>query len=276
MQTAPVDDRNAGFLHLGDQCGEVLVADIDTFIEGFGEAGFVHRLLGFIGKALTIGGLVVNDGDLRVLEVGGKVGTGYCALLVVTAAGAERVPHTALGELRVGRRRRDLQDAVFGIDFRCRDRHTGVEVTNDELHTVSDELVGDRDALLRVRNVVAEHKLDLFPVDTASGVDVGSGLFGTFLELRTEGGVRASQRAGDTNENISPGGAAEGDHRRQRNGRQKRFFHSCYSQIFERVSLSTCAMPTIVAPVFPSHRPRRTGTRCSLYLVFQEKGEAFS
>ncbi len=52
-------------------------------------------------------------------------------------------------------------------------------MADNELNTVSDELVGDRNALLGVRNVVAEFELDLFAVDAAGCVDVGSGLFST-------------------------------------------------------------------------------------------------
>ena len=78
VQAAPIDDRDAGFLHLGDEGREVLVADVDAFVHDFGDAGGVHRLLGLVGKALAVGGLVVDDGDLGVLEVGGEVGAGNC------------------------------------------------------------------------------------------------------------------------------------------------------------------------------------------------------
>ena len=98
VQAAPVDDRDAGFLHLGDQRREVLVADVDAFIHDFGDAGGVHRLLGFVGKALAVRGLVVDDRDLGVLELLREIGAGNRALLVVAAAGAERVPQAALGE----------------------------------------------------------------------------------------------------------------------------------------------------------------------------------
>ena len=98
MQAAPIENRNAGFLHLGDQSGEVLVADIDAFIHRFLDALGVQRLLGFVGETLAIRRLVVNDGDLGVLELLGDVGAGYHALLVVATAGAERVPEAALGE----------------------------------------------------------------------------------------------------------------------------------------------------------------------------------
>ena len=77
------------------------------------------------------------------------------ALLVVAAAGAERVPQLAVGDFRVGRRRRDEQHAVVGVDFRGRDRHAGIEMADHEFDAVADELVGDRDALLGIGDVVA-------------------------------------------------------------------------------------------------------------------------
>ena len=83
------------------------------------------------------------------------VGAGDLALLVVAAAGAEHVPHAALGDCRIGRGRRDLEDAVLLIDLGGRDGDAGVEVADDELDAVADELVGDRDALLGIGDVVA-------------------------------------------------------------------------------------------------------------------------
>jgi hypothetical protein len=41
VQAAIVDDGDAGFLHLGDQGREVLVADVDAFIHDFRHAGGV-------------------------------------------------------------------------------------------------------------------------------------------------------------------------------------------------------------------------------------------
>ncbi len=119
------------------------------------------------------------------------------ALLVVAAAGAERVPEALLGELGVGRGRGDLQHAVLVVDGRGRDRDAGVEVAHHVLHAVADELVGDRDALLRVGHVVADLEGDLVAEDAALGVEVVDGLLGALLELGAEGGVGAGDRPGD-------------------------------------------------------------------------------
>ena len=101
-------------------------------------------------------------GDLLALEVFHDVVAGDRALLVVAAAGAEDVPHVALGDLRVGGGRRDLQDAVLLIDVGGRHGDAGIEVADDELHAVAGELVGDRDALLRIGRVVADSETVIF------------------------------------------------------------------------------------------------------------------
>ena len=222
MQAAPIDQGDAGVLHLGDQRREVLVADIDAFVHDFRQAGCVHRLLGLVGKALTVGGLVVDDGNLGVLEVGRNIGAGNAALLVIASAGAEHVPQAALGEFRIGRSRGHFDDVVVDIDFlRHRDRDARVEVADHELDAVANELVGDRDALLRIGDVVADFELDLLAIHAACCVDVGDSRFRTLLQLCTEGRIRAGDRTGDADEDISPCVTAERDKRGQGNGGQK-------------------------------------------------------
>ena len=115
------------------------------------------------------------------LKLVDDVVAGDRALLVVAAAGAEHVPQAALGDLRVGGGRRDHQDAVLLIDFRGRDGDARVEVADDELDAVADELVGDRDALLGIGDVVADLERDLLAEDAAGGVDVVDGLLGAVL-----------------------------------------------------------------------------------------------
>jgi hypothetical protein len=75
-------------------------------------------------------------------------------------------------------------------------------VTVDELDAVTDELVGDRDALLRIGHVVAEAQHDVHAEDAASRVDVVARHLGALLQLRAEGRVRARQRAGDADGQI--------------------------------------------------------------------------
>ena len=108
-------------------------------------------------------------------------------------------------------------------------------MADDILDAVSNELVGDRNALLGVRDVVAENDLDRLAVDTASGVDVGSSLLGTLLELCAECGVRTRERAGHADEDFGVSVAAEGDHGRQRNCRKERLLHIVTPKFFVRV-----------------------------------------
>ncbi len=68
---------------------------------------------------------------------------------------------------------------------------------DDELDAVGGELVGDRDALLGIGDVVAEGQGDLLPVDAALRVNVLDRLFGAVLELGAERGVRAGDRPGN-------------------------------------------------------------------------------
>ena len=137
------------------------------------------------------------------------VGAGDRALLVVAAAGAEDVPHAALGDLRIGGGRRDRQDAVLLIDLGGRDGDAGIEVADDELHAVADELVGDRNAFLGIGAVVADATRDLLAEDAAGGVDVGDRLLGAVLELRAEGGAAAGDRAGDAHLDLGRRGARQ-------------------------------------------------------------------
>jgi hypothetical protein len=72
-------------------------------------------------------------------------------------------------------------------------------VADDEVDAVADELVGDRDALLGIGNVVALLELDFLAENAASLVEVLNRLSDAVGQLRAERGVRAGDRAGDAN-----------------------------------------------------------------------------
>jgi hypothetical protein len=91
-------------------------------------------------------------------------------------------------------------------------------VTNNEFHAIGNELVGNRNTLLWIGSIVTKNDFDLFTIDATGSIDVSSSLFSALLKLGTESSVRASQWTGNTNLDICPCGAAEGDHRCQRNG----------------------------------------------------------
>ena len=142
---------------------------------------------------------------------------GDAALLIVAAADAEDVPHAALGDRRIGRSRRDLEDAVLLINLRRRDGDAGIVVANDEFYTVAGKIVGDGDALLGIRYVVAVFHRDLLAENAACLVEIGGGLVDAVLHLRAGGGVRAGNRAGDPDLDLGGGGAR----RHSRNGNRK-------------------------------------------------------
>ena len=98
----------------------------------------------------------MDDGDLLALEILGDVVARNRPLLVVAPAGAEDVPHVALGHLGIGGRRRDLEDAVLLIDLGGRHGDAGIEMADHELHAVADELVGDRDPFFRIGAIVSD------------------------------------------------------------------------------------------------------------------------
>src|SRR6185437_14902261 len=156
VEAAEINQISARLLDLRDQRRIIFFAGVDAFVEHFLNAGFVDRLLRFVGEALAVGRLVIDDGDLLALEVLGDIPAGNQALLIVASAGAEDVPHVAFGDGRIGGRRRDLQNAVFLVDLGRRDGDAGIIVADDEFDAVGGELVGDRDALLRIGDIIAE------------------------------------------------------------------------------------------------------------------------
>ena len=62
-------------------------------------------------------------------------------------------------------------------------------MADHELDAVAGEIVGDRDALLGIGDVVAVVDRDLLAENAAGLVDVGGGLIDAVLHLRAGGGV---------------------------------------------------------------------------------------
>src|SRR5205807_10450744 len=192
---------------------------VEHLLDAFG----IHCLLGLVGKALAVGGLVVHERDLLALEIGGDVVAGDCALLVVAAAGAKNVPHVALGDARIGGGRGDLQDAVLLVDFGGRHGYAGVEMPDHELHAGGGKIVGDRDALLGVGDVVAVGDRNLLAEDAAGLVHVGDRLLGAILELGAEGSLRAGKRSADAeSDGIAAAAAAAGERKTKTGGKAER------------------------------------------------------
>src|SRR5262249_47433169 len=134
IETAPIDEIGARLFDLGNKGRKVLFAGVHAFIKHFLYPAFVDRLLGFVGKTFAICRLVVHDRDFLALKMFHDIFARDLPLLIVATADAEDVPHLALGDGGVGRGRSDLENAVFLIDLRRRNRDARIVVTDDEFH----------------------------------------------------------------------------------------------------------------------------------------------
>src|SRR5690606_25395631 len=200
---------DAGMLHLRDQRRVILLTWRDGFVHGLLHALVVQALLGFVGKALTVGGLVVQDGNFLALVLLHDVVAGDNALLVVTAADAEDILVATLGKLRVGRSRRDLQDVLFLVDVGSGDRRARAEVADHGSHPLLRRAVRDSDGLLRIALVVAEDQLDLLTIVATRGVKAVDRRFGAALHLLAEAGELAGDRTMERNLHLRRRGTGE-------------------------------------------------------------------
>ena len=209
VQAAPHQIVGARLLDLGDDRRIVFFSGVDAFVEDLVDAELVHVVARRVREALAVGRLVVDDGDLFALQfVSRELGPDE-ALLVVAPAGPEGVPEAAIGHFRVGRRRRDEQDAVFRIDVGGGNGHARIEMADDELDAVADELVGDRNALFGIRNVVPRLDLELLAENAATLVDILDGLLDSLGQLGAERCVGAGDRPRDADLDLRPSGACQ-------------------------------------------------------------------
>ena len=212
-------------LHLVDQRGEVLVGVVVGLVHRLAQAALVQRLLGLVRHAFAVGRLVVKDRDLRVLLVLEDVGADGRTLHVVAAAGAEHggvaLGGGIVGQLDVGRSRRDLQDLGFLVDVRGRDRAARAVVAGHEHDLVRHHLVGDRGRLLGIAGIVADLQLELLAVDAAGGVDVGHRHLGALAHLLAEGRILAGHRSDGGDLDLREGRRAPPGPAPQRPARRK-------------------------------------------------------
>ena len=127
VDAAEEDQVGIGRLDLGDHRGIVLLPLGDPF-KGNDLDARTQVLFELLGKPLTVGGLVMDNGDFFHLQLlHGKVG-GRFPLLVVPAADPENVVKALIGQLRVGGGMGNLRDSGLVVDFGCRDRAAAVEM----------------------------------------------------------------------------------------------------------------------------------------------------
>ncbi|MCY1310027.1 hypothetical protein D9M69_632940 [compost metagenome] len=85
-------------------------------------------------------------------------------------------------------------------------------MADDVFYAVSSELVGNRNTLLRIGNVVTERDRDLFAIDTAGIIDFLDCSFSTLLNLSTINSIWTGQRCADAQQYICPSRATESHH----------------------------------------------------------------
>jgi hypothetical protein len=173
------------------------VTKLDTFIENLGNALVIDDFLDDLGQTLAERCLILDDGDPLAREMLDKIGGGDRTLLVITACRAERVPQPAVGEGRIGRSWRDLDDTVLGIDIGCGDRHARIDMADNPFDAIGNEFVGDRDACFRIGHIVADLDRKLLTGGPASGIEIFDRHVSAALELLTPRCARARERCGN-------------------------------------------------------------------------------
>src|SRR6266436_2828809 len=196
VQAAPVDEVRICRLDLGGESGEVLVVLVHALEHDLLETLCVDGLACLLGKALAVGGLVMDDGDALAFEFRRNERAGHDALLVVASAHPENVPHAgAIGDLGIGGGRRNHQHAVLKVDVGSRDGDAGVEVADDEFHAIGGELVCDRHAFLGVGAVIPDAHHELLAQNTAGRIYIFDRLVDAILEPTPNRSAAAGDRA---------------------------------------------------------------------------------
>ena len=160
--------------------------------------GGLGGLLGLVGQARAVRGLVVDDGDLLGAERRDGFLADDAALLHVVGHDAERGLEALQRVLRIGRRRRDLRNAGVAVELGGGNRRARVQVADDAGDLGVDQLLRDDRALLRVGLVVFgdELELDLLAVDhDVLGVGIVDRQAGAVLVVLAQVRLRAGRRA---------------------------------------------------------------------------------
>jgi hypothetical protein len=123
----------------------------------------------------------MKDGDGLVAPALSEKIARDLPLDVVPTNHAKHVREALLGELRVGGKGRDHQDAGVRINFRCRDGGARALVAEYRRDRNVDQLSSRRDSLLAVAIVVDRDQLDSLSENTTFGVEFGNCRSGGFL-----------------------------------------------------------------------------------------------
>jgi hypothetical protein len=146
-------------------------------------------------------------GERRSLE---RVGSDYAKRGLVALQGVRGV----------GRALRNLHDARFAIDLRCRNRDARIDVAHDGHHAVVNELLRDLRAGAWVGGIVLGVELEPYWLSADHGmlaVDLVNSQPGRVLAVLTHVGELPGQRRGVTNQDYGGIGGEAGCAYRQEN-----------------------------------------------------------
>ena len=170
---------------------------------------------------------------------------------------AEHVLAALLGEVGVGRRRRDRGEPGLRVDRDRREAGRGRVVPEDgQDRIVGGELLGDGGGLLGVTLVVLHPDDDLAALDAAFGVDLVRGELGALRELLADLGQVPGHGRGDADHEVLGRGGAG----RQRGGRQEPQDSEDTQQLHGSL-LSGCGFEDRGAGFRARSRPRTTTAR---------------
>jgi hypothetical protein len=150
----------------------------------------------------------------------GQISAGSDGIRIVARDDPEDVLPAQLGQERVDGGRGDEQDPCGLVDLRGRDCGVGAVVPGDEGHAVAHHLAGGSDRLLGVAEVVGAHHPHRLAEHATGGVEVGHGEVGRPLQLLTEPGILAGQRAEHADQDLGSGGRAA-EHRHNHGDREQ-------------------------------------------------------
>ena len=118
VHTAVENDIRILRLDLGEDCLKVGFGIGGLLVGDDADLGGLERLFNFLGKAFTVGSLIVGDRHFFALQFAGDVSRDCRTLLIVTTNRAEHRLQTTLSQCWVGGRTGNHRDASFVINFR--------------------------------------------------------------------------------------------------------------------------------------------------------------
>ena len=205
-------ENQVGFsrLEFGEDGRVVALSGGKSVVKDHLHAQLVQLSLGFLGQALGVGGIVVQQGHSLVAALDNGRGGGM-SLSVVTRAGAEKKRQALFRQAHAGGARADLhqtrlvQNALTGFGH---GRTVGADNRN---HAGGGQLLRGQGGGARVARIVFHHQLDFAALDAAFGINLVGQQADDVFHVLAFGGPLARKRTHEPDLDV----------RRQRHGRQQ-------------------------------------------------------